>query len=722
MENNPQEREQMNEFRQYKYQSEHDELTGLYNRKKFYEKTRELLDSIGEELYAFIRFDIDRFKMINTFFGMERGDELLKYIARLLEYLPVKYPKCTYGRIQGDIFCLCVPYNEKSLQRMLNIFERVLSDYDKNYDIVPSVGVYIIKDPSQTVEAIYNKATMAAMRCKGSYVQHMSYYDHKIRQQMVLEQEVTNHMNTALQEGQFRLYFQPQYSLAKKKMIGAEALVRWVHPVKGLISPAYFIPLFEKNGFITKLDQFVWEESCRFIRRQLDAGREFGYLSVNVSRVDIYSPQFFKNICGLVEKYNIPPRLLHLELTESAYTDNPVMIRRIIRKLQEYGFLVMMDDFGSGYSSLNMLKDVNVDILKIDMMFLKDSDIKGRNKNILTSIIRMARWLQTPVIVEGVETAEQESFLRSIGCEYAQGYLYAKPLPEAEYENLLQNGMETAPVQENNVEKQDFVSIDEFWSASSRFADLFDMVIGAVAIYELHGSRIEMIRANDGFYRVTQEEPEAFAEIAKDILSVVYEKDRSYVLESFRSAIGQEQAVRFEYRRYVRNGAVVWMRINVRHILNSGGRNLFYGVFSDVTQEKETEERIRWENEKLRLVLENTDLQFWEFDIARHAINRPDADGVWSVFGDKAENVPESLIESGFVTAQSAEECRRIYREISEGAERAEADICYHTDMDVDVWYHVTLRTGYNSIGKPERAVGCARYLREDDHGSHREQ
>ncbi len=234
------------------------------------------------------------------------------------------------------------------------------------------------------------------------------------------------------------MYFQPKYELERLTPYGAEALVRWQRPDGTLVPPGEFIPIFEKNGFIIKSDFYVWEKVCQFIRRELDGGRCPAPISVNVSRVNLYNPKFLETLINLVEKYKIPPKHLNLELTESAFSDNTDMIQDAVDYLHRVGFTIMMDDFGSGYSSLNILKDINLDVLKIDMKFLSKSKMAdSRGTKILEAVVRMAQSLKMPVIAEGVEEREQVDFLCSLGCDYIQGYYFAEPMSIDRYKKLI---------------------------------------------------------------------------------------------------------------------------------------------------------------------------------------------------------------------------------------------------------------------------------------------
>ena len=252
------------------------------------------------------------------------------------------------------------------------------------------------------------------------------------------QHELLNESERAFENHEFKVYLQPKYDIRTTKVMGAESLVRWQHPEKGLIFPKDFIPMFEQNMLITKLDEYIWEESCRILRDYIDKGYTAVPISVNVSRMDIYSLDLSKIFVNLTDKYNIDRRYLEIEITESAFTSDEEQILKAVDELRELGFIVLMDDFGSGYSSLNMLKDISVDVLKIDTRFLeagRDGNTKG--KEILESVIKMAKWIGLAVIAEGVETDEQKNFLLDRGCNYAQGFYFSRAIDEESFGKLI---------------------------------------------------------------------------------------------------------------------------------------------------------------------------------------------------------------------------------------------------------------------------------------------
>lgn len=417
---------------------EYDFLTGIYNQQKFYQATRDMLDDGGDKTYAFIHFDIDRFKMVNSFYGVKAGDDLICHMAEAVRDAVEQYGEGTYGRINGDIFGICIPFEKTDhIIALTKRIKRQVRRYAVNFYLETSAGIYIIENNEMDVSAIYDNASLAARQCKGHYMVHEAFYTSEMGDKLLREQRIINEMDAALRDEQFVVYFQPKYELKQFQPYGAEALVRWQRPDGTLIPPGEFIPIFEKNGFIINLDYYVWKKVCQFIKKELDEGREPAPISVNVSRVNLFNPKFLESLINLVEEYRVPPKYLNLELTESVFSDNAALMQNAVDYLHKAGFTIMMDDFGSGYSSLNVLKDVNLDVLKIDMRFLSKGENDGRGTKILEAVIRMAESLKMPVIAEGVEEKQQVDLLARLGCNYIQGYYFAKPMPLAQYKELL---------------------------------------------------------------------------------------------------------------------------------------------------------------------------------------------------------------------------------------------------------------------------------------------
>lgn len=417
------------------YMTTYDELTGIYNKQSFYTKTEEMLAENPDKNFDLLRVNVERFKVLNDLFGEATGDKLLRYIGRFLK--EINLPLCVSGRLYADNFAVCYEAGNGDSRRMINTLQMVADSFAISNRTILSFGLYRIEDKSLPISVMCDRANMALWKAKGNFKTPYCEYDEEMRQQVLKEQKIVNAMELAIENKEFVIYLQPKYELTNETLIGAEALVRWNSKDNGFISPGDFIPVFENNGFVYEVDKFIWEETCRYLRKWLDEGRNVKPISVNVSRIDLYDPKLVKHLVELRQRYDIPPEYLELEITESAYTDDPEQIVTITRRLSEAGFLILMDDFGTGYSSLNMIKDLQVDVLKLDMGFLKSSDNSSKGGNILAAIMQMARSLNMQTIAEGVETREQVEFLKSIGCQFVQGFYYSRPLPAQEFEKLI---------------------------------------------------------------------------------------------------------------------------------------------------------------------------------------------------------------------------------------------------------------------------------------------
>lgn len=413
---------------------EYDRLTGIYNADKFFRTVSELIQS-DDRQYVLIRFDFDRFKIINDLFGEEEGDAILKYVAYSLGKIKMDREPMCYCRVISDVFAICMSYTDMDeVIAVVKELDRRISEYPIQCRLTPNYGIYPISDKTLSVSIMLDYAKMACRSVKGNIVNNYAVYAEELREQVVQEMEIERDMESALAQGQFKLFLQPKYDISTGRIIGAEALCRWQHPQKGMISPMTFIPLFERNGFVVRLDRYMWEETCKVIRKWLDLGYQVQPVSLNVSRMHAYNNSFEEDILQLVERYQIPSQLLELELTESAYLAQEEGIYKAMNRLKEKGLLFSVDDFGTGYSSLNMLKSIPVDIVKLDRAFLNETTSSTKGRTIIRNMITLANELNIRVIAEGVECVEQAALLLELGCELAQGYYYSKPLSVPDFE------------------------------------------------------------------------------------------------------------------------------------------------------------------------------------------------------------------------------------------------------------------------------------------------
>lgn len=412
---------------------ERDKLTGLYRKEFFYIEVERLLAQNPCRQYDMVAADVENFKVVNERLGVKIGDKVLCHMAD--RYRRILGNHGIGARLHGDVFVMLVEHGDGSWKKdLLWQWDGAVSEIPL-HSLVIKYGIYEKVDHSMPPFGMCDRAILALNRIKKQYGRDIAIYNDSLRVELLREQQILDTMEDALNEHQFKVFYQPKYDINDNCISGAEALVRWEHPEFGFMSPAEFVPLFEQNGFITKLDFYVWEETCKNIRQWIDGGHKAVPVSVNISRIDFELPDLAEQIIGLVDSYGLDRGLLHLEITESVYTDDPQHIIQTVNRLWEGGFKIEMDDFGSGYSSLNMLSELSIDVLKLDMKFIQENS-KNRN-SILGFIISLSKWMNLETVAEGVENKEQVDKLRRYGCDYVQGYYYAKPMPKEEFEHYL---------------------------------------------------------------------------------------------------------------------------------------------------------------------------------------------------------------------------------------------------------------------------------------------
>lgn len=430
--------ERMQYQEELRLQAEFDQVSGVYHRVNFLGRVHGFLEKARDGPCFLFQFDIDRFKLINELYGMEEGDKVLRYIGDILKKLA--HPGEIYGRLRDDLFCVCTDRNCEETVSLVTQIHKEIRQYRLAFRFFLPTGIVKIEpDCTDSPSSLCDKAMLAQRSIKGNYLREYCFYEAELGKRLNREHVLLSGMELALKENQFEVWFQPQYDIRDGKMIGAESLARWNHPKLGVISPNEFIPLFERNGFIIELDEYIWEQACRHIRSWLDQGITPPPVSVNVSRVHLYDTNFGDKIVSLCRRFSVSPTLLWLEITESAYIEQPQELFKVMKKMKQAGFRFAMDDFGSGYSSLNILKDIPVDLIKFDLRFLEGANNnKQAGQIILKKSVQLVRELGLACVAEGVETQEQVQLLRDIGCNKAQGYYFARPMPMEEFERTLQ--------------------------------------------------------------------------------------------------------------------------------------------------------------------------------------------------------------------------------------------------------------------------------------------
>lgn len=571
---------------------EKDSMMGLYRYGPFLERAEQFLREKRGTRFSMVAIDIEHFKLFNEWFGEEAGDRFLISIAEQLKEVE-KQCDSMAGYMGGDDFAIIIPRDELVLGNLERGIKHFVKQYGGSAGFLPAFGVYEIEDWNLSISMMYDRASIALSSVKGNYLNRTGRYDAGMKKKMEDDQVLLSEVQRALDNREFIFYAQPQCNMLTGKIIGLESLVRWNHPVRGIVQPGEFIPLLESNGFITNLDLYVWDMVCGRLHDWIAAGHKPIPIAVNVSRIDIYSMNVTNTFAELTSRYGIDPALLAIEITESAYAEDYNLIRQVVIDLRNAGFTVFMDDFGSGYSSLNMLKDVNVDVIKIDTKFLDMNEYsQNRGMGILETIVRMARLTQLRVIAEGVEKKEQVDFLRNVGCIYGQGYYYYRPMPIDQFEPLLlhEENVDYRGIQAHQLEE---LRLEDLVNKDVTSEVILNNMLGGMALYDVCGEKIELLSVNEGYYRVTGCNPIDLEERRKFIMAQIHEDDQGKVLELFEAACrnplkGSEGII----RRYRLSGELMWISLRIFFLKERDGHRLFYGSVSDVTKVKRQEERL----------------------------------------------------------------------------------------------------------------------------------
>lgn len=416
------------------YDATHDKLTGLYTREYLYTQIRERLSLNYKTSYYIIFIDVKNFKVVNDIFGTDFGDHAIQCIA---EWIKGDFSdNCCYGRLAGDTFGVFVPKSEFDQQMLEQHLSKFTIKSDRaEYHLLIHLGVYAVDKADTDVSVMFDRAHLSLSTIQDEYHTHIAFYDDNIREKLLWNQEISAQLHDAIESMQLRPYLQPIADV-NGKIVGAEALARWIHPEFGFLPPYKFIPVFERNGMIVEVDKHMWRCACETLSRWQKDDRDL-FISVNISPKDFYFIDVVSEIKSLTAEYHISPEKLRIEITETVMMNDADNRMNILEEFRKSGFIVEMDDFGSGYSSLNMLKDMPVDVLKIDMKFLGKTSDTSKSETIIRNIINLSRELGITSLTEGVETKDQYTSLLKMGCKLFQGYYFAKPMPVDEFEAML---------------------------------------------------------------------------------------------------------------------------------------------------------------------------------------------------------------------------------------------------------------------------------------------
>ena len=568
---------------------ERNEMTGLLKKSSFIRDVEHRLQAPSKTDWSLVSIDIENFKLFNEWYGHEEGDLLMVQIgATLLE--ASERTGGTAGYFGQDDFCLMVPFDMELIGALYDDIASLVSQRGGNVGFLPAFGVSRVEKNCSTLDLL-DRAFLAAQVAKSGYRNRVRVFEKSMYMRTDEEYHVLNEFFQALRQHYVVFYLQPQCRASSGKIVGAEALARWIKPDGTVIPPNVFIPVLEKRGLISDLDMYIWEEVCRWQRAWINSGHTPLPVSVNVSVADILHidlPAFFEN---LTEKYSLERRLIKIEITETSYISNTALVKETVHSLREKGFTVLMDDFGSGYSTLNMLKNMNIDIIKLDAQFLNmDESNEEKSIRILESVTNMTKTIGVPIIVEGVETEQQRDFLMDLGCRYIQGYYFYRPMPTADYEKLISNPQLVDNSGITFKSNQQF-RLRELLDNNVYSDTMLNNILGPCAFYSLHGDDVDIVRYNEQFYEAV--DIPNFSDRLEKIQRFMPKSDVPLMLEVLReAALDRLNGTKGIFHFYKTNGTLTTFYMHFYYLHAEGDCQIFYGAVQNITKLSNLEKQV----------------------------------------------------------------------------------------------------------------------------------
>lgn len=591
-----------------------DALTGLDNQAGLTRKVNSILASNVNKQYSLYTGNINKLKVINDIFGFEKGNEVIKSIGQTLS--KAVGSKGIVGRVGGGLFCIFVEHDLEMVQTLRNIKTFDCSHLEIEMPVTVRFGVYVSENLEDTFTDMLGYATLCMDQGTTTAVNTYSFFSQEYREKMKQEVNITAQMPVALRNNEFVLWYQPQYKTGSVELVGAEALCRWIKPDGTIVPPDVFIPIAEKNEFIVNLDKRIWRMAFEKMKYWLDSGIKPVPVSVNISRVSLKTDSLVYTIKRLDEEFQIPHEYIHFEITESAYSKDIKAVIERINRIRELGFMVAMDDFGSGYSSLNSLKDIPIDMIKLDMGFMKSSSNMDKGGNVISSVVHMAQALELITIAEGVETNSQANFLTSVGCDIIQGFLYSRPLPVQEFETLLKNTKRRIVVEKPHVFGN--LNVNNFYNPESSENLMFEQFTGPAAIFEFNSMeyRAKLIRMNNRTVNLFGAQEISISELSTNIRNYFSAETRSIILDTMQSVIAdkEEKACVAECTN-IKKQSSIWVKFHYWLLSTNGNKHTVYCLMEDITEEKLAENTLMTTNAQMSMLMDNSSVGLLLFDM-----------------------------------------------------------------------------------------------------------
>lgn len=677
-------------LRGYIDQSGIDDLTGLRLSKEFFKLASEKLDDSTNK-WCVVTMDIEHFKLLNEWYGRATGDIILMQIGNILQMLERSIGALSCY-MMGDNFCFMLPYDKKRIERIYDQIKKLVSQQGNHVGFLPAFGICVVENNEDEILDIYDRAMVALQHAKEGFTNRIVYFDNSMLDSAEKEYRILLDFHEALENGDIRFFLQPQCRASKGTVVGAEALARWIKEDGTFISPAVFVPILERYGFVTTLDLFIWEKVCEWLRKMIDMGYSPVPVSVNISRVDIYNIDVPKKFKELIDKYKLPSALLKAEITETAYGQDMTAVEKVVEELKDSGFAVLMDDFGSGYSSLNMLKSTDMDIIKIDAKFLETyHDDEKKSIGILESIMNMTLTMGTPVVVEGVETEKQVKFLRELGCRYMQGFFFFRPMPVDEFEKIIAD-KSRLDLKGIRFKAKNQMHIREFLDDNIYSDNMLNSILGAVSYYKQNGKEVYVTRYNDQMLKlVGNGEPLPDSDFRIDTLVEESDLDKFYQIldtaynDKFN---GAEGIIRFKIQGE-RQGTFYVRAFNISASYED---REFYVSYRNLTRIGELEDKLKFLSNYIRstIVFSECKEGKWHHSVVLN--------GLENSLGMSSERMEKELEDATFynrIVYKDKEFKKQIDGVVAGNVAKAGSEIDIIADGGKTVTVHVSIEMAY---------------------------
>ncbi len=675
----------------------YDPLTELANMAKLKLDITTVLENNKKEKYSIIVVDIENFKAINEMFGYDMGDRVLKAVKSLSDSF--NEPSLVTARIGSDKFVMFA--GRHFFEDMSFFAVAVAEHYDTvipelvDYGGTFKIGRYHIEAGETNFDDIMAKVNLAHTKAKVTKGELLCDYDDTLKNQVKVEADITHKMRAALANEEFKVFLQPKFRTSDDKLAGAEALVRWIESDGGMIFPNDFVPLFERNGFIVELDRYILEHVCIMLRRWIDEGIGEMTISVNCSRLNLENPYFVDGLISTVDKYNIPHECIEIELTESTTIANESTIEQLFVDLRKNGFRISIDDFGAGYSSLGMLKNIQVDTLKMDRSFFVGGKNARRDDLLIDSIVKMSHNLGMYVVAEGIETAEQVELLKSMNCDAVQGYFYDKPIPAAEFEEKYRT-MITENSSSDVLGLPIIQQINDIKYASSFVPS--GIIVAKVDEY------FTLLEANDYYFEMIGYTREEVRDIFKNRgINIMDTENKAEILEYLKRTIQADPNayVEFTNKFTIKSGANHAYRLNGKLAVNENGQTRLYASVIDITDYSRADRDLQNERDFVAHISALTNSAFYDFDIetktmrfSKNFAQRFDIPDIIEDFTDSElgkEMFPQSV---------------EVLKNITSTPHKSEGEFCAILPNGDPIWYIYTCRVIYDEVRQNRRVVG----------------